>query len=169
MNLSELQRRIKAQGASERGHMLTATKLRETRLDRWLRDPRDEPMNEDETDLLIGWVLGQYGLCSVDGEWRRIRTNVAPPVCLGVRPPPVAHGKAYEAGVGASDPKRTLTPAKTELPDLDELKWQAAKRKEEAEAKALRDKQKEKATGFKPGATIPLMNFGFGRNTGASQ
>lgn len=168
MTLEELQRRIKAQGAQERSFMLTAVKVRETRLERWLRDPRDEPMSEDETDLLIGWTLGQYGLCSVNGEWMRINTNVAPPVCLGVKPPPVPHGQAYEVGVGASDPKRKTTPAKREIPDLDELKWQAAKRKEEAEVQKRQAQAKEKATGFKPGATIPLMNFGFGRKGDAA-
>lgn len=153
---AELQRHLKAQGPHDRKCMLDALGIRSMDLELWLKDPKDQKLSGETLEQLSAWALGHFGL-TADGAW--VRTHMRPvSTSLAVRPPAASHGPEYEVGQ-ASVSGGIICPAKLgkDLPEFDELRFNAAKRRE-AEEEAERKREKH---GFKNAVDVlPLMTFG---------
>lgn len=160
MTPEQIHTSVKRQGAAERANCATATGIAAIHIDRWAADPREERMTEDDLDRLSAWVRGMYGQDQF-GNWRRSNPP-GPAKVLGVRAAPYAQAQtAYTPGENPTTGPRVVKEGHHErLPSLDDLKWQAAKRKEAEEEARLAAKRKAEKTGFPAALSIPLMTFG---------
>lgn len=129
---------VSRQSPAERAWCLDATKIKPHRLERWLADPRGEPLTDDQIDALDGWIKGQYGKCSTSEGWVRRKPTPKATALPKRHVPFISNGKVFEMGVAAGGQKRI--PAKNKMKDLpknraEAIAWNNKKKSEEPAVK----------------------------------
>lgn len=134
MNKTHL--KLLRQGPEAHAAMKRATKLTDGQIERFMKDPEDSGLRDEELDMLDGWARGEFGYMSTQNGYVRIKHMPQPPVIM-IRPDKVKHGgQRYEAGTSGGP--FTTSPAKNkgaDLPSPDEAKMARVRAREEEQRK----------------------------------